>query len=346
MDKTKTGRRRMRGKIMRIMAVLLVIISFFCAVTDFPEEVNAADKETVKIAVLVWPGYAHSYIAQEKGFFTKYDVEVELILRDEYIEVLELYKNGDVDGLFTLLSDVVILNSEGILSKLVYVPDLTVSADGIMGKPEFNSLEDLEGRMIGFEGVNSFSHLFVLQALESAGLQEEDVYFKNILAKDVPKALEDGRIDAGHTWEPFMSKAREKGYKALAYSSGISPGVIVDVLAFNSDIVEKRPDDIKSIIKALLEAKNFIYSDKDEAIKIMAEAEGMSKEEMLSGMNGIRFPDLKENVKILKKSEDATSLYASGEVISKFYLERGQLSEIPDFDDIIEPKFINQLSRE
>ena len=331
---------------MRIIAVLAVIIFVFCAVTEFPEKARATEKKPIKIAVLVWPGYAHSYIAQEKGFFAKYEVNVELILREGYIEVLDLCKNGEVDGVFTLLPDVVILNSEGILLKIVYVPDLTISADGIIGKPEFNSLEDLEGRMIGFEGVNSFAHLFVLQALESVGLKEEDVQFKNIPAKDVPKALEDDRIDAGHTWEPFMSKAKENGYKVLAYSSGISPGVIVDVLVFNSDIIEKRPDDIKSIIKALLEAKDFIYSDRDEAIKIMAEAEGMSKEEMVSGLSGIRFPDLKENVEILNKSEKSTSLYASGEVISKFYLERGQLSETPYFDKIIEPKFVNQLNSE
>ena len=33
----------------------------------------------MEIAVLVWLGYAHSYIAQEKGLFTKYEVEVTLV---------------------------------------------------------------------------------------------------------------------------------------------------------------------------------------------------------------------------------------------------------------------------
>ena len=53
--------------------------------------------------------------------------------------------------------------------------------------------------------------------------------------------------------------AQEKGYKVLAYSSGILPAVIVDVLAFNSEIVRERPDDVKSIIKSLLAVlSNFI----------------------------------------------------------------------------------------
>lgn len=338
---TETG-----GKVMRTITVLLVVILISGAIIDFPEDVNAAEKKTIKITVLVWPGYAHSFIAREKGFFAKYGVKVELNLKDKNTDVLELYKNGEADGIFTLLPDVVILGSEGILSKIVYVPDLTISADGIIGRPEFNSLKDLKGKMIGFEGINSFAHLFVLQALESADVEEEDVYFKNIPAKDVPKALKDGMIDAGHTWEPFMSKAKKNGYKVLAYSSGFSPGVIVDVLIFRSDIVEKRSQDIKAIVKALLEARDFIYSNKEEAIIIMAEAEGVSKEDMSSGLSGIRFPDLKENMEILNKSEKPTSLYASGDVISKFYMERGQLSEVPDFDEIIEPKFVNQLNRE
>jgi|TARA_Y100000294_G_scaffold24092_1_gene20536 NitT/TauT family transport system substrate-binding protein len=305
------------------------------------------DKKPIKIGIFVWPGYAHSYIAQEKGFFEKNGVEVELILSDGHTEAIDLYKKGEVDGVFVILPDVVILNSEGIQSKVVYVPTFTISADGIVGKPEFNSLADLKGKKISFEGINSFAHLFVLQALEAEGLKEEDVYFENIPAKDVPKALEEGRIDAGHTWQPFMSKVTEKGYKPLAYSGRWFPLVIVDVLIFNPYIIKERPKDIEAIVRALFEAKDFVYSDnKNEAIKVMAEAEGTSEEEMAFGLNGIRFVDVEENVPLLEKSGKQTSFYASLEVISKFYLERGQLSQIPEFNEIIEPRFVNELIAE
>jgi len=51
-------------------------------------------------------------------------------------------------------------------------------------------------------------------------------------------------------------------------------------------------------------------------------------------------------VPLLEKSGKQTSFYASLEVISKFYLERGQLSQIPEFNEIIEPRFVNELIAE
>ena len=331
----------MKRAIISLSVLLLVCIVTGCA--DKAEK--AKDNEPIKIGVLVWPGYAHSYIAQEKGVFEKNGVKVELILNESYVEVLESYKNGDTDGVFTLLPDVVVMDSEGVSSKIVYIPDLTVTADGIVAKPEYNSLADLKGKKIGFEGINSFSHVFTVHAIESEGLKECDVFFENIPAMEILDALEEGRIDAGHTWVPVLTQAQEKGYKVLAYSSGILPSVIVDVLVFNSKTVRQRPDDVQSIIKSLLEARDFIFSNRAEAIKIMAKAEGMTEKEIVSGIDGIRFPDLEENMEILKKSEKDTSLYTSGKTISDFYLNRGQLSRKPNLDEMIEPRFINELAK-
>ena len=47
----------------------------------------------------------------------------------------------------------------------------------------------------------------------------------------------------------------------------------------------------------MLEARDFIYSNRDKALEIMSRAEGMSKEEMEQGLKGVRQPDLKENLR-------------------------------------------------
>jgi hypothetical protein len=75
----------------------------------------------------------------------------------------------------------------------------------------------------------------------------------------------------------------------------------------------------------------------------MSRAEGMSKEEMGKGIDGVRQLDLKENIKEMQKSVKMISLYGSGKMIIDFYLNRGQLSQLPDLDEIIEPKFVMQL---
>jgi len=267
---------------------------------------------------------------------------VELILKKDITESTQLYKDNEVDGVFNVFPDIIVMNAQGIHAKVVYVADYSDTGDVIIGKPNFRFLADLKGRKVSFEGINTFSHLFVLKALEKAGLKESEVQFEVIRAMDVLNSLEKGTIDAGHTWEPITSQALQKGYKILAKAGDI-PGIITDVLAFNAKVVKERPDDIQEIVKSILEARGFIYSNRDEALEIMSRAEGMSKEEMRQGMDGVRHPDLKENVKGMQKSEEMISLYGSGRVIVDFYLSRGQLSQLPNLDEIIEPKFVMQL---
>jgi NitT/TauT family transport system substrate-binding protein len=235
-------------------------------------------------------------------------------------------------------------NAEGIPTKIVCVVDSSDTGDVIIGRAECNSLADLKGKTVSFEGVNTFSHMFVLKALENVGLNETDVRFENVPALDVLKAMKEGRIDAGHTWNPTKSQALKAGYKILG-KAGDTPGVLTDILAFNSKIIKERPEKIRAIVKSMLEARDFVYTNRAEAIAIMAKAENMTEEEMADGVDGVRHPDLKENVEAMKKTEKSTSIYYIGEYVAGFFLNRGQLSQKPNLDEIIEPRFINELAK-
>ncbi len=65
---------------------------------------------------------------------------------------------------------------------------------------------------------------------------------------------------------------------------------------------------------------------------------------MKSGLEAVFMTDLNENFKVMNPSNDP-SLENAIEVISEFYLERGQISYKPSFDELIESKFVNQLNK-
>jgi NitT/TauT family transport system substrate-binding protein len=325
----------------KVIFLLLLAVAIF-TVAGCSKRPEA--KPPIKIALNVWPGDAHAFIAQVKGFFKKKGVEVQLILHKEYIESQQSYINGVVDGIFEVYADTLFHNAEGILTKVVYVSAFPDTSDVIIGKPEFNSLADLKGKKLGIEGINTFSHIFVLKALEKEGLKESDVQFEIVPAQDVLNALEKGTIDAGHTWDPTKDRALQKGYKIFSKMGDI-PGIVTEVLAFNAKIVKERPEDIQAIVKSILEARVFLYAHQEEAIKIMAKNEDMSEAEMQEGVSGVHHPDLKENLMAMQRSTDTTSLYGSGAIICEFYLNRGQFSCLPDLDKIIEPRFVEELGK-
>ena len=60
--------------------------------TNISEEPNPP----IKIAINEWPGYAHAFVAQEKGIFEKNGVAVELIFDIDYSTSQQRYIDGEI----------------------------------------------------------------------------------------------------------------------------------------------------------------------------------------------------------------------------------------------------------
>ncbi len=320
--------------------IAVVVIGGLLANFIFTNNSEILTKTPIKIAINEWPGYAHAFLAEEKGFFEKNGVVVELVFDRDYTASQQRYIDGEVDGVFEVLPDTMFRNTQGSPSKVVYLMDYSETGDVIIGS--VNSIEELKGQTIGVEGINTFSHIFALKTIELNAMTEGDVLFEIVLAQDVLKRLDDGTIQAGHTWEPTKSKALEKGYSVLA-NAGDFPYLVTDVLVFSQEIIKERPDDIQKIVQSMFEAQEYQRSNYDESVRIMAEAENVSVESMKSGLEAVFMTDLDENIKVMNPSNDPTLKNAIN-VIAEFYLERGQISYIPTFDELIESKFVKKLS--
>jgi NitT/TauT family transport system substrate-binding protein len=302
-------------------------------------------KKPIKLGLDLWVPDLLTYIAQEKGYFKKNNVDVDLTLLQNYADVVKEYTNGDFDGIFSVYSDVIVQNSLGIDTKVVYNVDSSSYADAIVGKG--NNLSDLKGKKIGVEGINTFSHFFVLKSLEKVGLTEGDVQFVDVPVQNISEQLQKGEIFAGHVYTPFISDTIKKGFKILSTGADI-PGTITSVLAFHSDIVQQRPQDIQNIVKSMIEAKEDYDKNKEQDISIMALKSGLSKDKIIEGINNVKLLDLNYNIQnsMNRASTNTTSLYVSGNNIAKFYTERGVISEYPNIDGLIDPQFVNALLEE
>jgi NitT/TauT family transport system substrate-binding protein len=326
---------------------ILVFGLFVILVSSSFTLINAqnANKKPIRLAFDMWVPDLLTYVAQEKGIFKKNNVDVNLTLVNNYGDTINSYSNGDFDGIFTVYSDAIILGSSGVDTKVVYNVDSSSLADAIVGNGK--NLSDVKGKKIGVDGINSFSHFFVLKSLEKVGLNEGDVEFVNIPILNVTSALQKGQIFAGHTYDPFVSDAVKKGYKILSTGADI-PGIITSVLAFHSDIVQQRPQDIQNIITSMDEAKTDYDKNKEQDISIMASKSGLSKEKIIEGINSVKVLGLDNNKQLSmnRNSNSTTTLYSLGNEIAKFYAERGVISEYPNMDELIDPQFVTASFKE
>ncbi|MEK7991318.1 MAG: ABC transporter substrate-binding protein [Thiotrichaceae bacterium] len=288
-----------------------------------------------------WAGYIHIIIAQEKGFFTQHDVKVNLVVATDGLDTTELYKTKQADGLLNVFPDSIILNAEGYPTQVVMMVDSSFSADGIVAKPEIKTLQDLAGKTVSFEELNSFSHLFVMKLLEKEGLKEGQFNAMTVVASEALNALNQGKVDAAYTYEPTLSQALNAGYKLLAKAADM-PGMITDVLAFHDTVVQQRPDEIKKIIAAILDARDYVQQNPEESLAIFAKFNQADVEEFRIGFNGLHYPDLEENYLALQ-SEGL--LFKSGLDIIDFYLSKGQIIQSLNLETVINKQFVQELSK-
>lgn len=321
-----------------ILLTILIIGGGTLSLSTGCTEKTPPSQPPINISILSgWPSYALAFVAEKQGFFAKHGANVKLLLTPDYTESLHLYETGKVEGWYGVLSDMIMLNAKGIPTTVVYDLDYSDTADLIVGRPEFKELSALKGKTISFEGFNTFSHLFVITMLEKAGIHEGEFKAVALPSPQVLAALKSGKIDAGHIYEPASSQAVAEGFNTLAKAGDRLPNVMNSVLAFQANLVKNRPAEIRAIVQALSEAKEFAQTNPKEAFGNIAQAEGGSPEEMETNSKKLHLLSLAENIAAFKPGG---ALFTLGQEIIDFYEQKGQLYQKPPLDKIIDGQFV------
>ncbi|MEZ5672323.1 MAG: ABC transporter substrate-binding protein [Thiotrichaceae bacterium] len=303
---------------------------------------NQPPPAQLKIAIeQTWIGYLPMIIAQEQGLFAQQGVSIALIPYPAGKAASHAYEAGEIDGVLGIFADVLMMNVRGIPAQVVYVIDSSNTADMIVAKPEYHNLAELRGKTIAFDGINSFSHLFVIKALEKVGIHEGDFHAANLPIAEVLPALESGKIDAGYVYTPESNAAIAKGYHALV-TAGEVPGIITDVFTLRPNVIAERPQEIAKIIKALVAARHWMLQHPQESLELLAKATGIAASELEVGFKGLTYPDLEQNIAELQPGGE---LFQSGAAIIDFYTQRGQIAKKPDLDTIINGTFVIAASK-
>lgn len=327
---------------MKIRKCRLVLLGLFlatlvsCALPPLPPP-------PLKISIQsVWPTYGVAFIAQDQGLFAKYGVPVTLMPVTGYVESLKPYKEGQADAAFMVFADAIMLEAEGVPTRAVYATEYSDTGDVIVGQPTLNSLKDLKGKKVSFEGFNSFSHMLVLKLLEKAGVRESEFEGANLPFGDVLANLEAGKIAAGHVVEPHISQALAKGYKALGKAGDIRQ-LMMGGLAVNAKIVNSRREEVQGVVKALVEAADWLKSSPSEGFGIIAKYAGISKEELETSFRRLHVFTLSEDQEMLKKG---SPLFEGGKEIIDFFYQKGVIVKIPDLNTVIDGQFVAAIGKQ
>jgi len=288
-----------------------------------------------------WVGYFPMSIAEEKGFFDQQGVDVELVFNPDLYGMISDFTAGKVDGLPWTMEVVVRILAREPDARVVLYSGQTAGADVIMARPEIHTISDLKGKKIAAK-TGAMGEMLVSEMLERNGLAIDDVTLVNVSETDVAPFLANNTIQAGHTWEPYVTQAAKSGARPI-FSSKETPGLFADFMMFRGTVLRDRPDDVRAFIRGWFQAVEFWKAHPKEGNEIIAKALKIPVTDI--SIDGYELFSLEEVRQRFAPNNDPTSLAPLVNKHVDFLVQDGQLGRRPDINNIFDSSFLPPVTK-
>ncbi len=270
---------------------LLIAAALVWLVTRPPVD----SRPRVTIALVTWIGFGPFYVAQDKGYFREEGLDVELVRIDDFGARRGALASGKLDGSVETVDSLPVCLAEGLPAVEILVIDQSYGGDGVVAIKRISNIAGLKGRTVAC-AKSTPSHFFLLYLLDQHGLSPRDFILKPMEAGDTGAAFVAGTVDCAVTWEPWLSKAKDRPDGHVLATTKDYPGIIADTLVVHPRLAKTRPQDVKAILRAWFKAVEYVADHRAEALKIMARHLELPAEELDAMLSGIRFPSYEDNL--------------------------------------------------
>lgn len=277
--------------IISLATVLLLEFVFASCVKEAPPP--------LRVGTNIWPGYESLYLARNLGYYD--NTSIRLVDYPSSSEIIRAYRNGDLEVVAITMDETLSLVETQPNIRVVLITDVSNGADVILGKPEIQSLKDLKGRRVGLEST-ALGAFVITRALEQVDLSPKDVQIVSLGVSEHERAFKQGTVDAVVTFEPVRSNLLKSGAKLLFDSTQI-PGEIVDVLVVRKELLTSQLNSLKVLISGWSRALDYLKQNPQDAARRIAPRTGITPEQFLKSLKGLRIPDIQENQKLLGKTD-------------------------------------------
>ncbi|MFZ0134408.1 MAG: ABC transporter substrate-binding protein [Desulfobacterales bacterium] len=143
---------------------------------------------------------------------------------------------------------------------------------------DIRSLADLQGKTVAVPGHSTVQDFLLRRTLRGGGMAPETVNIIVLKPPEMIGALRTGQIDAFIAWEPYPSKAGTMSVgRNLSTSRVMWPGHPCCVLVADKRLVDVHPETVAAVVRAHVQATDYIHRNPDEAIKIGIKYTGMDE---------------------------------------------------------------------
>jgi ABC-type nitrate/sulfonate/bicarbonate transport system substrate-binding protein len=227
--------------------------------------------QNVRVAYVPIMKFATLYVAEARGIFAKYGLNVQLERVKSGTEAIAFLDQGTVDvgGISIVASlwaawnrglDVRII-APGALDPVTNGPTKLMVRKDLIDGGGVKSIGDLKGKRVAAAGgPGSGGEYFVSKALEAAKLTIRDVNLINIGNGDMPAAMAGKSIDAVLTSSPFSDQIQSTG-AGVVLAQDITPGAMTVAFVGSGKFIKERRGAAERFVLALAEAARLMQGE-------------------------------------------------------------------------------------
>lgn len=284
-----------------------------------------ADKEytigwTIYAGWMPWPYAQQAGIV--KKWADKYHVKIKLVQINDYVESLNQYTAGKLDGVLSTNMDALTIPAAGGRdSTVVMVGDYSNGNDGVLLK-NGSTLKDIKGRSVNIVE-NSVSQYLLARGLENAGMKTADVKLVNTSDADMVAAFGAPSTQAMVTWNPQLNEIKKQAGANEVFDSSKIPTEIEDMLLLSTDVANANPNLAKALTGIWYETMALMRKDDPSGKAALEAMAKLSGTDLAGYQTQLKTTYLYYDPKMALDFTNSAELVAANDKVRKFSFDNG-----------------------
>jgi NitT/TauT family transport system substrate-binding protein len=310
----------------RLLAVLSLAL--------LPLSAHAQTK--VAIGISGWTGFAPLTLAKEAGLFKKHGLDVDIKKipqKDRHLAIA----SGDIHCAATTVETWIVWNANGIPTTQIFQLDKSYGADGMVVKPNIAKIADLKGKTVAASAPGTAPYFTLAWMLKKNGLSVKDVKVVNLEPQAAANAFVAGTggLDAGMTYEPYLSAVRDKPSAGKIIATTLDYPMVMDTFGCTPKFLADNPKAAQALANGYFDAVDMIRKDPKKSFEIMGADVKQTGEQFEKSQQYLRWQDRAANQKFFAGEHRTFSKEAAD-----LLLEVGIIKQIPDLSKLADTSFI------
>jgi NitT/TauT family transport system substrate-binding protein len=201
-------------------------------------------RKSFKIGWSIYTGWMPWAYAQQSGIVKKwadkYGIDIRLVQVNDYVESVNQYAAGKLDGVVATTMDALTIPAAGGEDTTVLlIGDYSDGNDGVVLK-NGRTMADIKGRSVNLVEL-SVSNFLLARGLELSGMKLGDVKIVNTGDADIVGAFASPGVTAVATWNPQLSTVKATPGATEVFDSSRIPNEILDTMNVSTDTLKANP---------------------------------------------------------------------------------------------------------